>query len=214
MSSVEEKIDNLRSELSDVKLQRYQARDRFIKDQATYADRQCFFLEQIGRLSEIDISNLAQYARIIESISSFDESLHVINKEAEVCQALHQVEVTTNQLRVLLKYHAATVEFLEDSLAKESQEKNLVLQTLERKIEVASDEIGSSVLTNQASLTKQRHELSVLRGEYQIEDELHVLLCTSLDHRGMRKQTRRMSMEKAIARVSSLFGIYQTAEAA
>mmetsp|Transcript_11326 Transcript_11326/g.16633 ORF Transcript_11326/g.16633 Transcript_11326/m.16633 type:complete len:215 (-) Transcript_11326:144-788(-) len=214
MSNIEERIHSVRSELLRIKEERCHAREKFIKDQATYADRQCLFLQAIGCLSQTDVSNLPFYYREVEGISSFDESSYVIAREAEVCQALHQVEVTTNQLRMLLKYHETTVEYLEGCLTRENQEGQDMLKVLNRKMDVVSSAMSTSIVVNQAKITQQKHDISILRGEYQIEDELQLLLSTSLNHRVKSKQTRRMSMEKAITRVSSLFGIYQTAEAA
>lgn len=214
MSNIDERIHDLRSELFSIKEKRQHARDRFIKDQATYADRQFVFLREIGRLSETEISNLPSYVRAVESVSSFDESSYIISREAEVCQALHHVEITTNQLRVLLKYHETMVEYLECCLTKEKQESRDMLQALKMKMDVVSAEMSSSIVLNQAKVSQQKRDISILRGEYQIEDELQLLLSTSLNPREKSKQPRRMSMEKAITRVSSLFGIYQTAEAA
>jgi len=213
---IEDEIVAVTAQALNIRTLRLIGNDRFIDDQAIFAERQCFFLEELERLKEQTTpqqSGISRwcYTNAIREVSSFDESEYIMSKESALCQALHQVEVQTNQLRILLKYHETTVKTLKKQRDYERQTGQEINDTLRIGKKSTMIITKSLISEKKATLKQQRCELRKLRGEGETVDEeqqrLENLLLPSSPAGKLEKGklTRRRSMEKAFSTFSSSF---------
>lgn len=234
MNLLDEQIAQLKTNLASVKRQRQEASETFMDEQASIFDRQVYASQQLEKLHQK--GSMARHVHAIQDQSCFDDSPYIIAKEATLCRALHMVEVKTNELRILIQHHNNIVDHMEEERDKQErlrEEQNSLLQT---NIKFASIDMAGIVVENQESLKRQRCEIYELGGVGEMESLLDDLpyddsftgasssssssssssyLVESLSSLFKpRRQNRRRSMEKRITKVSSYFGVYQTAQAA
>ena len=231
-SSSSGEITTLRAELLRVKRQREVGRQRFTENQAIFAQRQHFCLKGMEHLQQPKVSISPLYIRAMQDLSCLDDSSYVIAREAELCRALHQVEVNTKQLALVVKHHKNMVETLKTILDHETKRSEDNEDCLLRTIKFLSIDMAGIIIEYKAMLDKQNQHTSHLKGEISnTGDVLEIssivddskwsfsrLLSTRSDPARVKKRfdrdTRRMTMEKRITEVGSYLGLDQTAKAA
>jgi len=236
MTSVDDKIAKVKAQIRQTKIQRQQARDAFTENQAAHAEHQYYFLQELDKFQRqtkkiiasaatTKISSswwcLPMYTNVVHNLSSFDESSFIIVREAALCQALHQVEIQTNQLRIMVNHHDSLVESMEICLENQDRIGRKTGTTLQRNIDLVSTDMTSLVDLKEAILEKYRRRMeNLLQGEkyYCIEQQddpdTPLSLCSQYQQKSENNYPKKMSMGKVIVRLTSLFRVHQIAEAA
>jgi len=226
--NIDENIDEMKTNLDSVKRQRQEATEQFVEDQTSTFERQFFATEELEKLHRK--GSAARHIHAIQEKSCFDESPYIISKEAALCRALHMVEVKTNELRLLIQHHNEIVDHMEQVRETQEFSRRDKESKLLNKIKFVSIDMAGAVVENQESLKRQRQRIYQLGGG-EIESMLEELPCDDSTFVSFnssssslaesfsslfkpRRQNRRRSMEKRISKVSSYFGVYQTAQAA
>mmetsp|Transcript_16102 Transcript_16102/g.23696 ORF Transcript_16102/g.23696 Transcript_16102/m.23696 type:complete len:236 (-) Transcript_16102:43-750(-) len=226
---LDDKIANTRSQLIHVKKAREEERQRFTENQSILAQRQHFYHQELDRLQQPKVSLAPYYWRVMNGRSCIGESPYVISRETELCQALHQVEITTNQWRIVVKHHDNMMQTLKKKLGEETKRSEDLEEELLRAIKFSSIDMAGIIVENRAILEGQHKQIACLSGEStntedaskSMYDELgHDLSTGSITPNSLRvrkwddRENRRVNMERRIIEVGSYFGNLQTAEAA
>lgn len=229
-STLDDKISNIKSQLAYVKKARKDERHRFTENQTVLAQRQHFYLQELNKLQEPKVWMAPYYSRVMHELSCFDESPYVISRETELCQALHRVELITNQWRLLVDHHNSMMNSLKRKLEEETKLSGDLEDELLRSIKFSSIDMTGTIIENRAIIDDQKQQISFLKGETNnTEDSTkkrHMgpagnqlsaawttpdnLSASKRDHR----EDRRVNTEKRIIEVGSYFTNIQTAEAA
>jgi len=235
--NIENEISKIREQLLRIKTSRQQGRENFTENQATFCVRQHYCAQELNRCLQDRVAIGSCYTHAMQELSrSFDESPYIIARQTELCQALHQVEIKTNQVRVLVEYHNNLVNALEPCLSEEIRRSEDIEEDLLRRIRFVSIDMVGRIVENKAALERQEQQISCLKGETSAKednmDRIHSddISLSSFgssssysspivsNFLGLKKNvgqtSRRMSIEKRITQVGSYFGIYQTARAA
>jgi len=204
---IEDQLVGVQAGLLNIRTRRLMANEQFIDNQATFAERQCYLYEELERLkvqtSSTTGTTMFCYKNAIADVScpwiASDDIL--LDKESAVCQALHQVEVQTNQLRILLRYHEQTVQKLEEHRDYEDQVRNESIEMIGLTIQSTVEKTNELLSEKKVILRRQRQELRELRGKKVTDKEQKRLENLVLGE----KLSRRKSMEKALFSLGSSF---------
>lgn len=213
----------LKTELQLVKAQRESQREVFVRNQADLVDRQCFVSQKLNRLQHAKMVSPAQYTHVIKNLSANQDCRYCLTKEAEVCYALHQIEIYTKQLN-LIKIHC---EEMTESLRKKLQEEISLSEKLEAdllsSVKFLSIDMTGLIVEHQAILDEQNHTSSCSTEDKKclLASSYHVSTnAVAQDQKnrtcinGIRNNNSSLCVEERVTKVSSYFGVYQTAHAA
>jgi hypothetical protein len=226
--NTDQQITEMKAKLQSLKRQRQEASEQFVEEQAAIFERQFFASQCLEKLHQK--VSITSHIHAIQEQSCFDDSPYIIAKEAALCRALHMVEVKTNELRVLVQQHSDIVGHMEETRDMQERTHKDNESELLRSVRFVSIDMAGIVVENQESLKRQRQRIYQLGGG-QISSMLGDLPCdestvSSSDSSASSsfaesfsslfkpRQNRRRSMEKRITKVSSYFGVFQTAQAA
>jgi len=167
---VDSKINLLKERIQKIQNLRRIERQRFTESQATFYNRQHHCQHKLNRSLIINrVANTIasapcyQYAmKKVSSLSSYSPT-YIITKQTKVCEALHQIEVQTNQLRVLAKYYDSIQQISQNFLSQEISKSEVTAEDLLQKINTISIEMASIVYKYEAILDLQQHELLSLK---------------------------------------------------
>mmetsp|Transcript_29015 Transcript_29015/g.43840 ORF Transcript_29015/g.43840 Transcript_29015/m.43840 type:complete len:237 (+) Transcript_29015:173-883(+) len=236
MDNLQDTIDDARMELLRVMKQREDEREKFVENQVEHAKKQNLFFQGLERLKHPKVAVPPRYMHELLALSEADYSPYVIKRETELCRALHQVEIYTIQLQLLKKHHEKMLKSMKSRLAEECLLSEEIEEILLRTIKFVSIDMTGRAVENKARLSKQRHQIALLRGEksnsqdvadfggfddcmtestasspsdlFQMEARMNQ------QNKRIDRENRRMSMEKRIIEVGSYLGVIQTAKAA
>mmetsp|Transcript_16254 Transcript_16254/g.18064 ORF Transcript_16254/g.18064 Transcript_16254/m.18064 type:complete len:271 (-) Transcript_16254:156-968(-) len=257
-TSIDDEIIRVKEEIESIKQRRIEERELFTENQATYCVRQHYSAQELNRRLPLDddtadynnprtrsLSHVRKlgasspyYSRAIQDLSKHGQSsLYTMARETELCRALHQVEIRTNQLRLVAQYQDSMVEFLEKFKDEELlMKRKIVDDDLAVRVKFKKIDLSGTTVDRQKKLQKQFQTISVLKGEIantedcsnissssSISSTESTLTATTVSSSASsivshlfsykntppseRKQGHRNSMEQRITQVGSYFGI-------
>mmetsp|Transcript_35634 Transcript_35634/g.39417 ORF Transcript_35634/g.39417 Transcript_35634/m.39417 type:complete len:273 (+) Transcript_35634:35-853(+) len=166
-------ITKQREQLSEMRKLRKDEREKFSENHGTYCIRQHYCTQEINRLLEPKVAKAPHYTHALKKLSDFNYPSYIISKESELCQALHQVEVLTNQQRVFIEYHKKMVNELTTRFDEQTQIGEDIREHLSNGIKSVSMDIAAMQVEKTTKLNQQRHIISRLNGEKPIREEIY-----------------------------------------
>lgn len=161
-SRIDDMIKKTRGDIFKLREKREEDRDRFTEAQASLATRQHQCLEELNRLMQPKTYIPPCYNQAIQDISCLTDTPYILSKETELCQVLHQVEVTTNQLRILVTHHKSLVTSLERIIQEEIKKSEDNEDSLLKNIKDISVDMATLVTQKSSTLDQQEHYISLL----------------------------------------------------
>mmetsp|Transcript_2800 Transcript_2800/g.4183 ORF Transcript_2800/g.4183 Transcript_2800/m.4183 type:complete len:240 (-) Transcript_2800:139-858(-) len=162
---IDDLIAKTRSQIMELRREREEDREMFTEDQAPFAKRQYLCLGELQCLMQPKTSTPTCYTHAIQDLSSLNDIPYIVAKETSVCHVLHQVEITTNQLRILVAHHGILVNSLKRIIQEEIKKSESVEESLLKAIKVVSMDMAALVTQKNSILDQQKHHISHLRGE-------------------------------------------------
>jgi len=196
-NSIDDEINRVKSEIMKIKHQRVEEREEFSENQATFCVRQHYCQKELSRLLEPSATTRSRcYTRAVQDLSSTHLSPYIMAREAELCQALHRVEITTNQLRRIAHYQDAMVDFFEDNMDEQRSIGKRIEEDLLTCIKFATVDVKGKMYEYTRKLTKQRLKLARLSGDD--------------NYRGYTEDCRSIFSSERSTSMSSLFSTTST----
>jgi len=244
---LDSEITRVRDQLSEMRRLRDEEREKFSEDQGTFCIRQHYCAQKLNHSLEKKVAKKVapSYSHAIKKLSgNAAPPPYIIVRETELCQALHRVEIITNQLRVFVHYHKKMVKNLKTHLNEQTRIGQGIEERLLNDIKILSIDMAGITVENNAKLDKLSHQISCLKGESSNKEDSYnrrwsfsrsssassvVSNASSIlsdassmvsniflrpKNKKAGKAQRRNSIEKRVTKVCSYFGISSTAEAA
>lgn len=171
--------DVIKSKIRHIQSQRDCERHRFADQQGYLANRQYFCQQKLHRLQQPRISIPRLYIQVINEISLggggsgnhhpnsqnkiIPASSYVLTREAELCHALHGIEMQKHQLKLIVKQQLLLEEMLQDRLEEEMELTDVMEKRLLTLIHYLSSDIADMMMEQKDRLEKQRKEIATLQ---------------------------------------------------
>jgi len=140
-------------------------RQRFTDDGTVLCIRQHYCAQELYRMLQKRVATAPCYTRAIKELSVFESPPYVRAQETKLCEALHRIEIHTNQIRILVEYHNNLTATFERRLNEEIRLRQDIEGGLRRSIELKSRDMQRFQLENEATLERQRQQLVSLKAE-------------------------------------------------
>eukprot|EP00546_Thalassionema_frauenfeldii_P021313 CAMPEP_0178903988 /NCGR_PEP_ID=MMETSP0786-20121207/5456_1 /TAXON_ID=186022 /ORGANISM="Thalassionema frauenfeldii, Strain CCMP 1798" /LENGTH=201 /DNA_ID=CAMNT_0020575407 /DNA_START=104 /DNA_END=710 /DNA_ORIENTATION=- len=153
VSSLDHDIKLVRAQLHQVKRKRKEASILFTENQANVAERQHFFYQRLHRSKGPKINISPDYTHEMKELSKPDDSCrYVMEAEARVCQALHQVEIGVKQHQLLVRQQQRTEKNLKQRIHKEIRNGECMEESLLQAIKNVAIDMAC-IIVEKESLT-------------------------------------------------------------
>lgn len=221
--SIIHKIDQLQDEIDEARIdllramkQRDDERQKFAENQFEYAERQNLCLRKFQRMRHYPRMAIPlQYVQALKNLSSVSDCPYVIRLEADLCRALHHMELKFVQLQLLMKYHNSMVDSLRKNMAYEAKLIDEREEALFQSIKMTSSFVISRIIYNRAKLEVQNQEILWLRANAGSSRSLGSGFSQLIRKRNQKLgEIRRVRSERKMIDIMSQFSKLEPARAA
>jgi len=210
ISSLDKEIAKARSSIRCVKNLRDSERRRFTDNEEGWCLRQHYCTQELGRLlpHKAPFSSVL-YARSIRTLSD-TKSLYVMSQETKLCEALHSIEVVTNQSRIQIAYHNTLALSFEAHLNQIILPRTAgVANGLRNRILLTSNDIQrlKTLRENILSVQQQENKNEVNNKKQASSSSLSLIVTDFMNSTSIMKLKKQRSKRR-------IGGVFKTAKAA